>query len=102
MCVAICISSQVVGPRHPFRKDPSLDYDVNSDEEWEEVLQILVFSLNICMIDAIWVFANSPFCRRILVKASQIVTKMKRNVQNLMMKVMMGFLFLMDISQKMR
>ncbi|KAK7269055.1 hypothetical protein RIF29_21770 [Crotalaria pallida] len=28
--------SQVVGPRHPFRKDPSLDYDVNSDEEWEE------------------------------------------------------------------
>ncbi|KAE9589676.1 putative chromatin assembly factor 1 subunit A [Lupinus albus] len=28
--------SQVVGPHHPFRKDPSLDYDVNSDEEWEE------------------------------------------------------------------
>ncbi|CAL9098355.1 unnamed protein product [Musa textilis] len=26
----------VVGPRHPFRKDPELDYDVDSDEEWEE------------------------------------------------------------------
>ncbi|XP_050940409.1 chromatin assembly factor 1 subunit FAS1 isoform X1 [Cucumis melo] len=26
----------VVGPRHPFRKDPDLDYDVDSDEEWEE------------------------------------------------------------------
>nr|KYP64197.1 hypothetical protein KK1_018787 [Cajanus cajan] len=26
----------VVGPRHPLRKDPSLDYDVSSDEEWEE------------------------------------------------------------------
>ncbi|KAG6579353.1 Chromatin assembly factor 1 subunit FAS1, partial [Cucurbita argyrosperma subsp. sororia] len=26
----------VVGPRHPFRKDPNLDYDVDSDEEWEE------------------------------------------------------------------
>ena len=30
-------SSHVVGPRHPFRKDPDLDYDVDSDEEWEEV-----------------------------------------------------------------
>ncbi|KAK7243201.1 hypothetical protein RIF29_37990 [Crotalaria pallida] len=28
--------SHVVGPRHPFRKDPSLDYDVSSDDEWEE------------------------------------------------------------------
>nr|QKZ93426.1 FAS1 [Vuralia turcica] len=28
--------SHVVGPRHPFRKEPSLDYDVSSDEEWEE------------------------------------------------------------------
>lgn len=28
--------SDVVGPRHPFKKDPNLDYDVDSDEEWEE------------------------------------------------------------------
>ncbi|KAL6998034.1 hypothetical protein U1Q18_008158 [Sarracenia purpurea var. burkii] len=28
--------SQVIGPRHPFRKDPDLDYDIDSDEEWEE------------------------------------------------------------------
>ncbi|KAL2330147.1 hypothetical protein Fmac_017728 [Flemingia macrophylla] len=28
--------SHVVGPRHPLKKDPSLDYDVSSDEEWEE------------------------------------------------------------------
>lgn len=28
--------SHVVGPRHPLRKDPILDYDVSSDEEWEE------------------------------------------------------------------
>ncbi|XP_074566494.1 chromatin assembly factor 1 subunit FSM [Curcuma longa] len=28
--------SLVVGRRHPFRKDPELDYDVDSDEEWEE------------------------------------------------------------------
>ncbi|XP_015572224.1 chromatin assembly factor 1 subunit FAS1 isoform X2 [Ricinus communis] len=28
--------SHVVGPRHPFRKEPDLDYDVDSDEEWEE------------------------------------------------------------------
>lgn len=26
-----------VGPRHPFKKDPALDYDIDSDEEWEEV-----------------------------------------------------------------
>ncbi|XP_004492868.1 chromatin assembly factor 1 subunit FAS1 [Cicer arietinum] len=30
------IKSHVVGPRHPLRKDPSVDYDVSSDEEWEE------------------------------------------------------------------
>ncbi|URD80034.1 60S ribosomal protein [Musa troglodytarum] len=28
--------SDVVGPRHPFRKDPELDYEIDSDEEWEE------------------------------------------------------------------
>ncbi|XP_061342625.1 chromatin assembly factor 1 subunit FAS1-like isoform X2 [Gastrolobium bilobum] len=28
--------SQVVGPRHPIRKDPSLDYASSSDEEWFE------------------------------------------------------------------
>ncbi|OVA05147.1 Chromatin assembly factor 1 subunit A [Macleaya cordata] len=26
----------VIGPRHPFKKDPDLDYDIESDEEWEE------------------------------------------------------------------
>ncbi|WOL17908.1 hypothetical protein Cni_G26701 [Canna indica] len=26
----------IVGPRCPLRKDPELDYDVDSDEEWEE------------------------------------------------------------------
>lgn len=35
--------SGVVGPRKPFKKDPDLDYDIESDEEWEEVLlQILL------------------------------------------------------------
>ncbi|XWS65239.1 hypothetical protein CRYUN_Cryun05aG0075300 [Craigia yunnanensis] len=28
--------SNVVGPRCPWRKDPDLNYDVDSDEEWEE------------------------------------------------------------------
>ncbi|CAK7325984.1 unnamed protein product [Dovyalis caffra] len=28
--------SYAVGPRHPFRRDPDLDYNVDSDEEWEE------------------------------------------------------------------
>ncbi|CAM8927985.1 unnamed protein product [Rhodiola kirilowii] len=28
--------SNLIGPRHPFKKDPDLDYDVDSDEEWEE------------------------------------------------------------------
>ncbi|KAK3001998.1 hypothetical protein RJ639_021777, partial [Escallonia herrerae] len=28
--------SRVVGPRHPFVKDPDLDYEIDSDEEWEE------------------------------------------------------------------
>ncbi|KAJ4809594.1 Chromatin assembly factor 1 subunit fas1 [Rhynchospora pubera] len=28
--------SSVIGPRHPFKTDPDLDYEVDSDEEWEE------------------------------------------------------------------
>ncbi|GLT87902.1 hypothetical protein SLE2022_059550 [Rubroshorea leprosula] len=28
--------SEFVGPLHPWRKDPEIDYDVDSDEEWEE------------------------------------------------------------------
>ncbi|KAL4193773.1 hypothetical protein AMTRI_Chr06g178530 [Amborella trichopoda] len=28
--------SDVVGARHPFSKDPTLDYTIESDEEWEE------------------------------------------------------------------
>ncbi|KAJ6982831.1 chromatin assembly factor 1 subunit FAS1-like [Populus alba x Populus x berolinensis] len=28
--------SHVVGPCHPFGRDPDLDYNVDSDEEWEE------------------------------------------------------------------
>lgn len=28
--------SQVVGARHPFAMDPDLDYEVDSDDEWEE------------------------------------------------------------------
>ncbi|KAL8171879.1 hypothetical protein V2J09_023683 [Rumex salicifolius] len=28
--------SNIVGPRNPYKKDPELDYDVDSDEEWEE------------------------------------------------------------------
>ncbi|XP_020549754.1 chromatin assembly factor 1 subunit FAS1-like [Sesamum indicum] len=30
------LSSQVVGPRHPFVKDPYIDYEIDSDEDWEE------------------------------------------------------------------
>ncbi|KAK8956844.1 Chromatin assembly factor 1 subunit FSM [Platanthera zijinensis] len=28
--------SGAVGPRNPYKKDPELDYEVDSDEEWEE------------------------------------------------------------------
>lgn len=30
--------SAVVGPRCPLKMDPDLDYEVDSDDEWEEVL----------------------------------------------------------------
>lgn len=36
------ISSRVVGPRRPFRMDPDLDYEIDSDEEWVEVLKYLL------------------------------------------------------------
>jgi hypothetical protein len=32
------ICSAVVGPRCPLKMDPDLDYEVDSDDEWEEVL----------------------------------------------------------------
>ena len=32
------ICSVVVGPRCPLKMDPDLDYEVDSDDEWEEVL----------------------------------------------------------------
>ncbi|CAI0448453.1 unnamed protein product [Linum tenue] len=28
--------SNIIQPRHPLKKDPELDYDIDSDEEWEE------------------------------------------------------------------
>ena len=28
--------SQFVGPRRPFGKEPNMDYEVDSDDEWEE------------------------------------------------------------------
>lgn len=30
------VSSTTVTPRRPLAKDPQLDYDVDSDDEWEE------------------------------------------------------------------
>ena len=83
----IYASSHVVGPRYPFRKDPDLDYDVDSDEEWEEVmfyfinifpfffpLQYAQFSWDIAKISNVYKFSS----RRILVKASQIAIKMMK------------------------
>jgi hypothetical protein len=29
--------SATIGPRHPLKKDLTLNYEVDSDEEWEEV-----------------------------------------------------------------
>ena len=47
-CIWLCVNglscyffSHAVGPCHPFRRDPDLDYNVDSDEEWEEVLSFL-------------------------------------------------------------
>lgn len=40
MVLLFNIYSQVVGPRRPLKKDPELDYEVDSDEEWEEVVLI--------------------------------------------------------------
>lgn len=47
-CILMCPFSHVVGPRHPFRKDPDLDYEIDSDEEWEEVL--LFFFAEFCFL----------------------------------------------------
>lgn len=47
--------SETVGSRHPFRKDPELDYDVDSDEEWEEVYLHKILNFLDIMIAAAFV-----------------------------------------------
>lgn len=37
LILSASIYSNIIGPRHPFFKDPYLDYEIDSDEEWEEV-----------------------------------------------------------------
>lgn len=49
-------SSHVVGPRHPFRKDPDLDYDVDSDEEWEEVVHPHFFAYGFILFYFIFIY----------------------------------------------
>lgn len=46
--------SGAVGPRHPLRKDPDLDYDVDSDEEWEEVCLHKILNFHGIMIAAVF------------------------------------------------
>ena len=38
------ICSAVIGPRCPLKMDPDLDYEVDSDDEWEEVLADILAS----------------------------------------------------------
>jgi hypothetical protein len=37
MIYATIICSAAISPRCPFKMDPDLDYEVDSDDEWEEV-----------------------------------------------------------------
>jgi hypothetical protein len=49
--------SAVVGPRCPLKMDPDLDYEVDSDDEWEEVLidtHVLFLSLLLRDIHALF------------------------------------------------
>lgn len=49
------LCSEVAVARNPFVKDPDIDYEIDSDEEWEEVLYscyssgilIMMFATNI-------------------------------------------------------
>src|SRR6266498_271942 len=38
MIRSVITCSAAVGPRCPLKMDPDLDYEVDSDDEWEEVL----------------------------------------------------------------
>ena len=42
------VFSQIIGPRHPLKKDPHLDYEIDSDEEWEEVYLNLLLIYSGC------------------------------------------------------
>jgi hypothetical protein len=69
-CIWLCVNrllcyffSHVVGPCHPFRRDPDLDYNVDSDEEWEEVLSFLFkeqLELKLWFTDGIVVLQEDP------------------------------------------
>ena len=96
--------SDAVKPRRPLVKDPNLDYDVDSDEEWEEVATFW-YDLVVNYETYELTFSNS---RKSQVKVSQILrrTRMKWLMKALekmtRMKVMMASSFLMGIFQKMR
>lgn len=34
---SLYFSSQAIGARRPLARDPEIDYEIDSDEEWEEV-----------------------------------------------------------------
>lgn len=42
----LSLFSHVVSGRRPFVKDPELDYEIDSDEEWEEVWHRLICSFH--------------------------------------------------------
>lgn len=85
-------------------KDPDIDYEIDSDEEWEEVRYCYLLTI----IVQVFLTKIHP-SRKSPVKASPIVRRMRmmevqRNNKRLMMKmkVKMDFSFLMDIYPKMR
>lgn len=74
--------SQVVGARHPFVKDSDIEYDIDSDEEWEEVC----YHCYICGYILMMTFETKNLVhRKNLVKACQTVIKMMT-----MMKILKG------------
>jgi len=86
--------------------DPDLDYEVDSDDEWEEVLAdiLATFSLSLSLGKKfIFCFLHRRILVRVFLTVRRIMMKLWKKIPKLQMKRMkIALLCLMAISQTMR
>lgn len=104
MIYSTIICSAVIGPRCPLKMDPDLDYEVYSDDEWEEVLADILASFPPSFGKKfIFCFLHRRILVRVFLTVRRIMMNLWKKIPKLQMKRMkIALLCLMAISQTMR